>query len=289
MFGKRKTISHNAVLLGTTKGVLRNHNSLFCSDTPRSEFFADFIGFGRVMLKMQNGKGSKGRRLPFPLGFKLMPSSIMGAIFLVLWSEVAKGHLDKIDKTLLLAFRSMKNSDLLVGPGWLPQVVRNVSFLGDSIVLIFVILAVSGFLIAKRAYLNAFLLSALSMGGFWIISLSKDFFGRPRPSIVEYLSVPNSASFPSGHAANSTIVYILIAVALFKIVPGKYARVCLLSGAFILAALIGISRIALGVHWPSDVLGGWIFGLGWCCLWFLKDSIPDSPTAFSRYSSKQAR
>ena len=200
MFGKRKTISHNAVLLGTTKGVLRNHSSLFCSDTPRSEFFADFIGFGRVMLKMQNGKGSKGRRLPFPLGFKLMPSSIMGAIFLVLWSEVAKGHLDKIDKTLLLAFRSMKNSDLLVGPGWLPQVVRNVSFLGDSIFLIFVILAVSGFLIAKRAYLNAFLLSALSMGGFWIISLSKDFFGRPRPSIVEYLSVPNSASFPSGHA-----------------------------------------------------------------------------------------
>jgi len=289
MFGKRKTISHKAVLLGTTKGVLQNHSSSFRTDTPRSEFLVGFNGFEILMLKMQNGKGSKGRRLPFRLGFKLMPSSIMGAIFLVLWSEVAKGHLDKIDKTLLLAFRSMKNSDLLVGPGWLPQVARNVSFLGDSIFLIFVVLAVSFFLLAKRAYLNAFLLSALSMGGFWIISLSKDFFGRPRPSIVEYLSVPNSASFPSGHAANSTIVYILIAVALLNIVPGKYARVCLISVAIILAALIGISRIALGVHWPSDVLGGWIFGLGWCCLWFLKDSIPDSPTAFSRYSSKRAR
>jgi undecaprenyl-diphosphatase len=242
-----------------------------------------------MKTKIKNGIRSKFRSFPVQLFFRLTPFISIGIIFLVLWSELVKGHLDKIDKYILLAFRSARNSDILIGPDWLPRVVRSVTFLGDSIFLILMVFAVSGLLIAKRAYVNALLLPVLSMSGFWIISLLKDFFGRPRPLIVEYLSVPNSASFPSGHAANSTIVYILMAVALFEIVPGKYARICLTSVAFILALLIGISRIALGVHWPSDVLGGWIFGLGWCCLWFLKDSIPDSPTAFSRYSSKRAR
>ena len=212
----------------------------------------------------------------FQRGFELIPSFILAGIFLVFWSKVAKGHLDAIDRTLLLAFRSPRNSDILMGPDWLLQFVRNITFLGDSTFLLLVIFAVSFFLIAKKAYFNAFLLPALSLSGFWAVSLLKDFFGRPRPAIVEYLSVPNSASFPSGHAANSTIVYILTALALFKLVPGRYARFSLICGALILAVLIGTSRIALGVHWPSDVLGGWIFGLSWCCLWLLKNSRTDA-------------
>ena len=216
------------------------------------------------------------RLMIFQRGFKLIPSVILAGIFLLFWSNVAKGHLDAIDRTLLLAFRSPRNSDILMGPDWLLQFVRNITVLGDSTFLLLVIFAVSFFLIAKKAYFNALLLSALSLSGFWAVSLLKDFFGRPRPAIVEYLSVPNSASFPSGHAANSTIVYILIALALFKLVPGRYARFSLICCALILAVLIGTSRIVLGVHWPSDVLGGWIFGLSWYCLWLLKDSRTDA-------------
>lgn len=202
---------------------------------------------------------------------------------------MANGHLDRIDQTILLAFRSTRNSDILYGPGWLAQVARSTTFLGDSVFLVLVVFAVSFFLIAKKAYFYAFLFSVLSMSGFWIISLLKNFFDRPRPLIVEYLSVPNSASFPSGHAANSTIVYVLIALALFDIIPGKYTRFCLISGALILAALIGISRVALGVHWPSDVLGGWIIGLSWCCLWLLKSSISDSTRIANNYNSTPVR
>ena len=225
----------------------------------------------------------------FRRGLKLMPSVILTAIFFALWSKMADGHLDTIDKTLLLAFRSTRNSDILIGPDWLLQLVHSITFLGDSTFLLLVIFTVSFFLIAKKTYLNALLLSAFSLSGFWAVSLLKDFFDRPRPSIVEHLSVPSSTSFPSGHAANSTIVYILVAVALFSMIPGKYARFCLISGAFILAALIGISRIALGVHWPSDVLGGWIFGLSWACLWLLKGSNSDSSSIANYHSSNPLR
>ncbi|ASK89663.1 phosphatase PAP2 family protein [Sphingorhabdus sp. SMR4y] len=212
------------------------------------------------------------RLISFQRGFKLAPSFILTGIFLVFWSEVAKGYFDAIDRTILLAFRSPGNSDILIGPDWLLQVVRTISFLGDSTFLLLVIFAVSFLLIANKAYYNALLLAALSLSGFWAVSLLKDFFGRPRPSIVEYFSDPSSASFPSGHAANSTIVYVLIALALFTVVSGRYGRFSLICCALILAALIGTSRIVLGVHWPSDVLGGWIFGLSWCCLWLVSDA-----------------
>ena len=111
------------------------------------------------------------RLMIFERGFKLIPSFILAGIFLVFWSKVAKGYLDAIDRSLLLAFRSPRNSDILTGPDWLLQFVRSITFLGDSTLLLLVISAVSFFLIAKKAYLNALLLPALSLSGFWAVSL----------------------------------------------------------------------------------------------------------------------
>lgn len=119
----------------------------------------------------------------FQRGFRLMPSFILAGIFLLFWSKVEKGLLDAIDRTLLLAFRSPRNSDILMGPDWLLQFVCNITVLGDSTFLLLVIFSVSFFLIAKKAYFNAFLLPALSLSGFWAVSVLKDFFGRPRPAI----------------------------------------------------------------------------------------------------------
>lgn len=99
------------------------------------------------------------RLMIFQRGFKLILSFILAGIFLVFWSKVAKGHLDAIDRTLLLAFRSPRNSDILTVPDWLLPFVRNITVLGDSTFLLLVIFAVTFFLVVKRAYLNALLLT----------------------------------------------------------------------------------------------------------------------------------
>lgn len=83
----------------------------------------------------------------------------------------------------------------------------------------------------------------------------KGAFARPRPDIVPHLDFVNSLSFPSGHATNAAAVYFLFAM----LVPAA-RRIGWLIGAAILTIATGWSRVALGVHWPSDVIGGWLLG-----------------------------
>ena len=105
---------------------------------------------------------------------------------------------------------------------------------------------------------RALLLLATTLGGRLAISLLKDVVDRPRPILSEHLVAVQSASFPSGHAGNSMIVLLALALLL----PERHRRAWI-AAALCLAALIGLSRVILGVHWPSDVIGGWTFGLAW--------------------------
>jgi membrane-associated phospholipid phosphatase len=85
----------------------------------------------------------------------------------------------------------------------------------------------------------------------------KMFFGRARPEFDPQLVQVYNLSFPSGHAANSLTAYVLLA---FFLVPGRF-RTAALVAAFAIAFLVGLTRILIGVHWLSDVLGGWAAGL----------------------------
>jgi undecaprenyl-diphosphatase len=85
----------------------------------------------------------------------------------------------------------------------------------------------------------------------------KDWVGRPRPALEPFLQLPQSLAYPSGHAANSMTAF--LAVALIAS-PARY-RWAATVAALILTVLVGCSRIVLGIHWPSDVIGGWAFGL----------------------------
>ena len=90
----------------------------------------------------------------------------------------------------------------------------------------------------------------------------KEAFARPRPDIVPHLDpVYNSLSYPSGHATNAALVYLLFAL----LVPTQ-RRGAWIATAAVLAFLTGVSRIMLGVHWPSDVIGGWMLGSGFALL-----------------------
>jgi undecaprenyl-diphosphatase len=112
---------------------------------------------------------------------------------------------------------------------------------------------------AGRARLGlALLLIALLGRGF--SEAQKYWIARVRPDVEPHLVVVKTSSFPSGHAASSMIFYLALALALTA--GTRWGRPAA-AGAIILSLLIGTSRVMLGVHWPSDVIGGWAFGLLW--------------------------
>jgi undecaprenyl-diphosphatase len=92
-----------------------------------------------------------------------------------------------------------------------------------------------------------------------VSEVEKYWIARPRPTLEPHLVVVKTSSFPSGHATSSMIFYLTLALSL---VPAPWRRLAAAS-AVLLSLLVGISRVMLGVHWPSDVVGGWSFGLLW--------------------------
>jgi undecaprenyl-diphosphatase len=166
---------------------------------------------------------------------------------------------------------------LLGGAGWVADAeVLNLLYAGGSprladaatvvtefggwkLLLPITALAVIWLLLRKRPS-DALLLVGISIGGRLLVEFQKYFIGRIRPEAMDQLVPVHSLSFPSGHAANSMIVYLAIALLLFAGRAAVGAAICF-------SLLIGLSRILLGVHWPSDVLGGWAFGLFWTLAW----------------------
>jgi membrane-associated phospholipid phosphatase len=114
----------------------------------------------------------------------------------------------------------------------------------------------------KRAYAAMF---AVVMSAGWLVeTLVKDLFHRPRPPALEALvHLPASFSFPSGHAFVSLVVCALLLYLEFRLVPRRGARIALFMGATVLVLLVGVSRVYLGVHWPSDVLASWCLAMAW--------------------------
>jgi undecaprenyl-diphosphatase len=92
---------------------------------------------------------------------------------------------------------------------------------------------------------------------------------RPRPELVSHLMQETSLSFPSGHAMISALAYLTLGALVSRVVRGRTAKIYVLCLAVFIALLVGVSRIYLGVHWPSDVLAGWCAGFAWAMLWWL--------------------
>ena len=129
--------------------------------------------------------------------------------------------------------------------------------------------AAVGFLLLTRERAAAVLTIAAVVGGALLSMALKSGFDRPRPDLVPHAVEVTSASFPSGHAMLSAVTYLTLGALLTRVQPQRRVKAYLLTVAVVLTVLIGVSRVYLGVHWPTDVLAGWCIGSAWAMLCWL--------------------
>ncbi len=189
-------------------------------------------------------------------------------IVAILGATIARGHQFAFDRAIMLAMREPENMRVPEGPVWLKQVMIDVTALGGETVLSIVVIVTAGFLALQRHWLTFWLVLGGTISGSWAVALIKNSVARPRPALIDHIVQVWSASFPSGHAANSAIIYLTVALLLMQIVESRSSRWYLITVAVLLVTAIGVSRVYLGVHWPSDVLAGWSFGTLWALGWW---------------------
>ncbi|MEP9358388.1 phosphatase PAP2 family protein [Sphingomonas sp. KR3-1] len=207
------------------------------------------------------------RRLPWPIlvgaGFALF---LLGLIWF--GHELTEGDGARIDQAILLAMRVPGHPTQPIGPAWLPSAVRDVTALGSTTVLTFLVLVAAIFLGLAGRLRTALLVVGATLLGSVAVETIRGVIARPRPELTGQLMEVTSRSFPSGHAALSAIVYLTLATLLFPVLPNRRVRAFAVIVALVLTVAVGVSRLYLGVHWPSDVLAGWAFGGVWAMLWW---------------------
>lgn len=167
------------------------------------------------------------------------------------------------DESVLLAFRAVGDRDDPVGPAWVEELARDVTGVGGVAVLTFTTLAVAGFFLMQRKWHLAIYVAVAVASGAIASTLLKSGFDRPRPDLVAHGQVVYTASFPSGHSMLSAVVFLTLGALLAGAQKDHATRVYVLGLAAILTLAVGMSRVYLGVHWPTDVLAGWAAGTGW--------------------------
>jgi undecaprenyl-diphosphatase len=189
--------------------------------------------------------------------------------FVELADEVIEGETETFDRWAVRAMRQPPDYVTPIGPPWLHEMGRDLTALGGVATLCLVSAGVAGYLVMVRKY-HAFWLLVAATTGALVLSMSlKNLFDRERPGDVPHLSIVHTSSFPSGHAMMSTAVYLTLAVLLARLVSQQKLRVYFLALGLFLAFLVGVSRVYMGVHYPTDVLAGWTAGLVWALLCLL--------------------
>ena len=197
----------------------------------------------------------------------LMAAALWG--FAALASEVVEGDAQAFDEGLLLALRSPGDLSDPIGPRGLEEAMRDITALGGATWLLFLSASVIVYLSLRGQARSGLLLLVAVVGGQVLSHLAKYGFARPRPDLVPHGSYVYTSSFPSGHSMMAAVTYLTLAVMIVRIEPRRRLRAFYFALAVILTVAVGISRVYLGVHWPSDVLAGWMAGAAWALACYL--------------------
>ena len=184
-------------------------------------------------------------------------------VFGVIADEVMEGSASAFDRYVVLSFRSLSNSSDPIGPAWLQSMARDITALGSVVVLGIILFSVAGYLFLSQKSFSAWLMLAAVLGGTLLNSLLKHGFARPRPDLLIQSTKVFTASFPSGHAALSAITYLTLAALLTRTTNSRQIRIYFVAVGALLTLSVGVSRVYLGVHFPTDVFAGWCIGSAW--------------------------
>jgi len=186
--------------------------------------------------------------------------------FLKLASEVMEGETHALDTRIVRALRKADDPARPVGPEWLENSMLDITAVGGPTVLGLVVLSVVGFLVLQARYRTAIVVLATAASGELANFAMKNVFLRPRPDVVPHLRDVASTSFPSGHAMESAIIYLTLGAMLMRLAERGITKIYCIGMAIFLTLIVGISRVYLGVHYPTDVAAGWMFGFFWASL-----------------------
>jgi undecaprenyl-diphosphatase len=216
-----------------------------------------WLGFGRL----------ERHELMWLFAGLLLSISLLG--FVTLAGEVMEGDTQAFDTKILRALRDPSDLSKPIGPEWVEGALLDLTALGGPTVLGLVVTFVAGFLVLQTRYRTAIVVVLTSSGGDVLNAVMKHAFDRPRPTIVPHLRVVYSTSFPSGHAMESAIVYLTLGAILMRASQTRTTKLYILGVAIFLTIVVGVSRVSLGVHYPTDVIGGWIVGFIWASICWL--------------------
>ncbi len=186
-----------------------------------------------------------------------------GWAFAELADWVGDGDARTADAAILLFFRNASDLADPIGGAAVEEAMRDLTAMGSVFVTTLLsVTAVSYFLLDQRPR-AALLLASIIVLGVGVVFALKFGIHRPRPDLVPHAMNALSPSFPSGHAATATVVYLTIGSLAARSMPRRRVKVFVLGVAVFLTIGVGISRVYLGVHWPTDVLAGWTIGSVW--------------------------
>lgn len=194
------------------------------------------------------------------IGIFLISSFVIAAIATWLFGEIAETVM--AGKTLafdeaVLRWLGAHHTKALDGS------MLEITALGTGMVVMMIVAISAMFLALTRHRYSALLLLVATAGGLILNLVLKLVFNRPRPHVIAWGTNAVSSSFPSGHAMSATIVYSCVAYLAARLVRRRWERWVVMFLAAVVIILISISRLYLGVHYPSDVLAGAVIGLAW--------------------------
>jgi undecaprenyl-diphosphatase len=193
----------------------------------------------------------------------MIVAAVLLFVFAVLADEVAEGDTRAFDERVLLALRAAGDPADPIGPRWFEEMMRDFTAIGGTGVLVLMVLAVAGFLTLTGKGNAALAIIVAVSGGTLLSQTMKWAYARPRPELVPHGAEVYTASFPSGHAMMSAIVYLTLGAMLARTQSSQAVKAYIIGVAIFLTVLVGTSRVYLGVHWPTDVLAGWALGALW--------------------------